>query len=63
MNIAASSISGAARSADGAIRASVGNSDVYKASGRFADSGREVTMIYPDCPDGIAMRIVNKIPD
>ena len=49
--------------ADGAIRASVGDSDVYKASGRFADSGREVTMIYPDCPDGIAMRIVNKIPD
>lgn len=49
--------------ADGAVRASVGDSDVYKASGRFADSGREVTMIYPDCPDGIAMRIVNKIPD
>ncbi len=49
--------------AEGAIRASVGDSEVYKASGRFADSGREVTMIYPDCPDGIAMRIVNKIPD
>ncbi len=49
--------------AEGAIRASVGDSDVYKASGRFADSEREVTMIYPDCPDGIAMRIVNKIPD
>jgi hypothetical protein len=49
--------------AESAIRASVGDSDVYKASGRFADSGREVTMIYPDCPDGIAMRIVNKIPD
>ena len=49
--------------AEGAIRASVGNSDVYRASGRFADCGREVTMIYPDCPDGIAMRIVNKIPD
>ena len=50
--------------ADGAIRASVGDADVYKAFGRFADSGREVTIqLYPDCPDGIAMRIVNKIPD
>jgi hypothetical protein len=49
--------------AECAIRASVGDSDVYRASGRFADCGREVTMIYPDCPDGIAMRIVNKIPD
>jgi hypothetical protein len=49
--------------ADGAIRASVGGSDAFKASGRFTDAGREATMIYPDCPDGIAMRIVNKIPD
>jgi hypothetical protein len=49
--------------ADGAVRASVGGSDVFRASGRFTDAGREATMIYPDCPEGIAIRIVNKIPD
>jgi len=49
--------------AAGAVRASVGDSDVFKAAGRFTESEREATMIYPDCPGGISMRIVNKIPD
>ena len=49
--------------AAGAVRASVGDSDVFKAAGRFTESEREATMTYPDCPGGIAMRIVNKIPD
>jgi hypothetical protein len=49
--------------ASGAIQATVGGSPLYAASGRFTDAERVATMTYPQCPGGVSMRILNKIPD
>jgi hypothetical protein len=49
--------------AAGAIQATVGGAALYSGSGRFTDAERVATMTYPQCPSGISMRILNKIPD
>jgi hypothetical protein len=49
--------------AAGAIVASVGGSAAFSARGRLSGSEHEATMALPDCPAGVAMRLVNKIMD
>ncbi len=49
--------------ASGAIEAYVRNGSGFSAVGRFADSDRSVTMVYPNCETPISMRILNKVAD